>query len=305
MRYLTNFFRCLAPFAVACLHLPAQAQAPLPTTPRTPILTLGAFHFSYPGLDSHKTARAEQIDVLEPRYQQELEELAGRLQQFRPTHILVEESPSRQARLDSLYQAYCAGRYTLGRNETYQLGFRLARRLGLPRVWAVDAEGEFSEAWQQRLQDTVRLSGFMRYYEQNPDSSLQHQYQRLYQYQDQLPARYGIGPALAALNAPATLRSGQGAYLLGPFDYEEASGDYIGTDFEVGRWYSRNLRILRNVRRIPRTPSTRLLLIMGAGHIGLLNELLLLSPQYELVRPAAYLPKAPANDKKARSGPRL
>ncbi|AII51412.1 DUF5694 domain-containing protein [Hymenobacter sp. APR13] len=276
------------------LMVSVRAQAPLPTAPRTPILTLGVFHFSYPGRDSHKTSTSEQIDVLQPRYQQELEELTARLQQFRPTHILVEEEPAHQARLDSLYKAYCAGRYQPGPNETYQLGFRLARRLGLPRVWAVDTDGDFSSAWQQRLRDTARLRAFMRYYEHNPDSSLLRQYKRLYVHQDQLAARYGIGAALAALNQPAALRSGQGPYLLGAFDYEEASGDYTGADFEVGRWYSRNLRILRNVRRIPRTPGTRLLLVMGAGHIGLLNELLLLSPQYELVRPAAYLPKSPA-----------
>jgi hypothetical protein len=48
--------------------------------------------------------------------------------------ILVEHVPSAAPRLDSLYAAYRAGRHELSRNETEQVGFRLAARFEHERV---------------------------------------------------------------------------------------------------------------------------------------------------------------------------
>ena len=48
---------------------------------------------------------------------------------------------TRQAELDQRYAAYRAGRYTLTRDETDQIGLRLASRLQLPQVYAGDWNG--------------------------------------------------------------------------------------------------------------------------------------------------------------------
>ena len=49
-------------------------------------------------------------------------------------------------------------------------------------------------------------------------------------------------------------------------------------------WYSRNLRIFKNLQRIKTTEGDRILVIFGAGHISILKHQLEASPEYELVK---------------------
>ena len=99
---------------------------------------------------------------------------------------------------------------------------------------------------------------------------------------------------LIELNNPQSIREGLGSYLKAGFLYEENPGDFTGVDFETGRWFNRNLRIIRNIQRIPRTSNDRILVIFGAGHMNLLNPLLDISTDFELVSPLPYLEKASA-----------
>ena len=69
----------------------------------------------------------------------------------------------------------------------------------------------------------------------------------------------------------------------------ETISDYIGVDFETGRWFNRNLRIFRNIQRIETGPSDRILVIFGAGHLNLLNYLFECSPEYRLEEANKYL----------------
>ena len=90
----------------------------------TKVLLLGTFHFGYPNADGHKVDSSKFIDVLSSVRQKEMEELAQVIQRFRPTRIYVEGW--NQSFHDSLYKAYLQGTYNLGRNEIYQLGYRVA-----------------------------------------------------------------------------------------------------------------------------------------------------------------------------------
>ena len=59
-------------------------------------------------------------------------------------------------------------------------------------------------------------------------------------------------------------------------------GDYFGADGFISAWYNRNLRIYSNVARLIRTPEERVLLIIGAGHVPILQQLLQSSPVLQL-----------------------
>ncbi|WP_400191465.1 DUF5694 domain-containing protein [Hymenobacter sp. B81] len=296
---MKNLARQLVGLLLATLGPLSLAAQPAPIQ----VMTLGTFHFAYPNLDQHQIDRADQVDVLAPRHQAELARLTDALARFRPTHVLIEAEPARQPRYDSLYRAYVAGRHALRRDEREQLGFRLARQLGLPRVWGVDAEGRYYPELLQLFNDTARVRRFERFLEHNPDSALERRYKALYAAEDLLPARAGLVAALTKLNEPANLLHKQGAYLVGGFKYEETPQSNTGVDFETSRWYSRNLRILRNVQRLPIRPGDRVLLIIGAGHAGLLNYFLQCSPEYQLVDVRPYLQQA-ATETPIQSRPR-
>ena len=94
---------------------------------------------------------------------------------------------------------------------------------------------------------------------------------------------------LAHINNPVHIKKDLGNYLIKHFKYESVKGDYTGTDFESGRWFNRNLRILRNIQRIPDTAGKRILVIFGAAHMNILNYLFECSPEYKLLNIDDYL----------------
>ena len=273
---------CVGPFPTLAVSQPNEMPQ------KSQVMTLGSFHFNFPNLDVRKVDAEDRIDVLQERYQKEIGNIVNSLRTFRPTAIAIEAPTASREHIDSLYTAYRRGMYNLGRNETEQLGFRLAKELGLEHLECVDVWGQLYENLNYLLSDTSsRAKAFERFYFNNPDSI----------YSDEnsgLGFSHGRGllDNLISLNDPLAIRKSLGPYLIGHFKYEERAGDYTGTDFETGRWFNRNLRIFRNVQRIPKEHSERILVIYGAGHLNVLNYLFSSSPEYEYISPLPYLAQA-------------
>ncbi|HRG27913.1 MAG TPA: DUF5694 domain-containing protein, partial [Chitinophagales bacterium] len=82
------------------------------------------------------------------------------------------------------------------------------------------------------------------------------------------------------MNDDWVLDKGYGAYLTGDFKL----GSFEGADALAMHWYSRNLRIFRNLQEIVTSPDDRILLIIGAGHAGILTHLFECSNEFELVK---------------------
>ena len=98
-------------------------------------MVVGVAHFNNPGRDVVNT---KVDDVLAPKRQTEIAAIVAQLAKFHPTHVAVEWPVAKQDKLDARYAAYRAGTYTLSRDERDQLGLRLAAKLGLAQVDAVD-----------------------------------------------------------------------------------------------------------------------------------------------------------------------
>jgi hypothetical protein len=248
------------------------------------VMTLGVFHFNFPNEDVVQVADADKIDVLTEVYANEIASIARALLEFDPTHIAVEVLPERQARLDSLYGAYREGRYELGRNEVFQLGFRLAGMLDHDKVHAVDDPGRHYPDIEAMFSDSVAMARLEQHYYHAPD--IRHR----------VPTETGriasITNALIEGNDPAHIQERLSLYLLNPFSFEEDPYDFIGVDFETGRWFNRNLRIFRNLQRLSLNEGDRILLIIGSEHLNLLNHFLEVSKEFEFVSPLPLLEKA-------------
>lgn len=252
------------------------------------IITLGVFHFNFPNLDVQKIDDKDKIDVLEAKYQKEILRIVGALKEFKPTKIAIEANPTSQKKIDSLYEAYKLGKHSLGRNEIEQLGFRLANELRIEKLECVDTWGKTYESLNYLFIDTSsRAKTFEKYYFNNPDTI----YKKKNSYNNFLKFE-GITNYLLYLNDSQTIKESLGPYLIGHFKYEEKANDYTGVDFETGRWFNRNLRIFRNIQRITKSTSDKILLIFGSGHMNILNYLFESSPEYELVPSESFLRKA-------------
>ncbi len=244
------------------------------------LLILGTFHFKDAGLDSYKPE--VDVDIMSPKRQVELEALLDRLARFKPTKVLIEVDRDRQTVFDERYGSYLAGTYELGANEVYQVGFRLAKRLGHERVHAVDASGRA----YQGLPDLETYAGD---HGQQAllESAWDERYTELYRYGDQLKARQTLIEHLLYLNSEERVMRGHGHYVLRRLALGD-SDEYPAADHLTGWWYNRNLRIVGNVFRVME-PGDRLLLLIGAGHLPIIRHAVEASPEIGLIEPSEYL----------------
>ncbi len=254
------------------------------TTGKTPVVTLGTFHFNFPNLDVIKIDKGDQIDVLEPNYQREIEEIVDDLLKFAPTIIVIERQPDQQTKVDSLYQEYLRGNYQLSRGEDEQIGFRLAKASSLKRLYCVDEWGSFNEKVSPIVdgKDTVQAQRFEWFYFNNPDSLKKTRNKPTFK-------TIGLKKELLLINDENNIKKSLGDYLVGIFKYEINENDFLGVDFETGRWFNRNLRIFRNIQRIRASANDRMVVIYGAGHLNLLNYFFECSPEYQRVNVKNFL----------------
>jgi hypothetical protein len=253
-------------------------------TQKTEVLTLGTFHFNFPNLVIKKINKNDQINVFDPKYQKEIENIVTRIARISTTIIAIEQGPVKQAKYDSLYDKYIQGEYQLSRNEEEQIGFRLAKRLGLKKLYCVAGWGKDYEYLNSVLEekDSVENKRFMDYFYKHPDTAKQFFTRQLFKSQ-------GILAELRERNDAANIKKDLGNYLIGIFKYETKDNEYFGPDFVTGWWFNRNLRIFRNIQKIHAKSTDKILIIYGAGHLNLLNLFFECSPEYRLVKTSEYL----------------
>lgn len=252
---------------------------------QTKVLTLGSFHFTFPNRDVAKTAKEDQINVLDAKYQKEIELIVDKLAKFEPTRIVIEREPKRQQTYDSLYTSYINGRHKLSGSEEQQIGFRLAKRLGLKQLYCADAWGTDYEDVKKIVDgsDPVAKEKFLHYFFNNPDSILKPLHT------NSLFKTDGILAELKRINSAEYVKKGLGDYLIGIFKYEIEDYEQFGPDYVTSWWFNRNLRIFRNIQRVSTKPEDRILVIYGAGHMNLLNIFFEASPEYKLLHINDYL----------------
>ena len=275
----------------ACASAPPVASRPdflNESAPKAKVLMLGVFHFSNPGLDAYKTQHA--FDVTTQQRQKEVAELITLLAAFKPTKIALEFKSSRQAEIDKLYQQYLRDEYELGTNEVYQIGFRLARRLGHSRVYLVDAPARYYTPYKEHQERVKSLenTGALK----DANDGWNERYKQLYAYDDELKTKQTLREHLLYINSESRIRESHGHYLVSDFKQGTALADdndaFLGPDLMTG-WFNRNLRIFRNLQRLTESKDERILLVIGSGHLPILRFLAENSPEYELVDVDEYL----------------
>jgi hypothetical protein len=262
-----------AAILASLVALPLFAQAPAAAEPAQ-VLVLGVYHFANPGLD---VVKMETADVLSVTKQAEVRAVVEALARFRPTKIAVEQVPASAPRLDRLYHAYRSGGHELARDETEQLGFRLAAMLNHPRVYPIDHRGEFPfDALMEYAQ--VHDPAFVAFANEEmtritAETNRQHR-------------ENTIAEILRSINEPEKLALDHGTYMR--FAQVGARDTYVGAEL-VSKWYERNIHIFANLQDVAE-PGDRILVIIGSGHAPILRELTMYDPEMLLVEVHEYLP---------------
>lgn len=252
------------------------------------VMILGVFHLHNPGLDTYKQKFS--FDILKEKRQKELTVLLQKVAAFKPTKILLEVNRiKKDSILNVRYQNYLANRYdiTKKRNEIYQIGFKLAKKLNHTRVYASDASAKwFGVKVDWDNYDNVAYLKSKGQYKK----SKRYDYDSFYRQQDSLKTIQSLIEHLFMLNQPKNTLKDHQAYLTENI-LEGAGDNYLGAD-AVAVWYRRNLRIFSNAYDLTNfDKEERLLLIYGAGHVRQLRQLFKDSPDYEYIEVNDYLSK--------------
>lgn len=261
---------------------------------KNPVMVLGTFHFSYPNLDMIKTEKKDQIDVMTAERQKEILAMVEQLKKFKPTKVALEIKTSAQSRIDSQYNAYLEGTFTLPKDEGYQVGFRLAKALGHKKVYCIDEWGNidyfFSTTDGKNFNVRTEREQQMNKYDAFEDSLLKSGYFEKKKLKMTQQAGYmSLQQVLAGINKPGNLKADHAGYFDLKFRFEATPYDYTGADWVALTWYSRNLRIFRNIQRITEGTGDRIFVLYGAGHAYLLNQFVVESGNYKLESPLPYL----------------
>ncbi len=256
---------------IAVFATPALAQSP---APRAEVLVLGVYHMANPGHDIFNT-KAD--DVLAPKRQQEIAELARVLEKFAPTKVAVEADVWSQ-RVPKEYGDYLVGKYTLSRNEIDQIGYRVAKDMGHKAVYPVDVDGDFPF---QRLVNYAKGAGKAKELE-----SMESEIGAMVKTQNDYLLSHSVLETLLYMNADQKVADDVGFY------FREAHfgepGDWAGADL-IADWYRRNIRIYSNVVRLIDSPNDRILVIYGAGHLGWLRQQFANDPSVRLRKLAEFV----------------
>ena len=242
-------------------------------TDKAQIMILGVYHFDNPNLD---LIASDYPDHLSPQKQAEIGALLDRLAPFAPTKIVVEAPPD-HAVLAQRYEAYLQGDYELPASEIYQIGFRMGKRLGHPRLYGADYRQDMDMGAVITAAQATGNTAFLA-----KMGKVQSDVEALQRRHGQM----AVYDALAELNEPAWQRQTWDLYL--QLVQVRQDGNFVGADV-LAKWYQRNLYILANIMALVESPQERVLVVFGQGHIPYLRDGVSSFVDVQLVEPNDYL----------------
>jgi hypothetical protein len=243
------------------------------------VMLLGAYHFANPG---HDDIKREIDDVLKPKRQAELKELTARLARWQPDIIAVEWPISFFDSTQVRYARYRAGTLSPSRNEVVQIGFRLASHLGHSAVYPIDDDSSLGQ------NDSLRAVELRHPEFKHARDSMITILQARSDSQDVWMRKTTIVEHLRRINSDKALHDYNSFGMFGGYLAVGEGNNYGGAQF-LADWYARNFDMAHNLTRIARPGVKRILVIVGAGHVPPLRNILDEAPQFCPVSPLPYL----------------
>ena len=260
-------------------------------TKKPTIMILGSAHLANPGADVYNT---KMDDVLAPKRQREIKQLVTQLKEFRPTKVAIEADERFDTKINTDYHGYLKGTYQLKRGESNQIGFRLAKQMRHPKMYCVDYWPEqnpfFPDGFDSDLTDRYAFAEAhnQEHFLRPPPVTKG----KIVKDKDGTtwiePEKYqSIIEMYIQRNEPQGRRADHQAYLRSA--RIGLGAQYPGANWVAHRWYARNLKIFVNLTRITESAEDRILLIIGAGHVFLVQQFLEDSGDYIVESPLKYL----------------
>ena len=240
------------------------------------ILNFGTFHMGFTP-DANKT----EFNEHDRENQKRVHEIAQKLAEFKPTVIVVEESPSGNIQLQQDYAAYVndPNMFFKKPSEVELLAFELGRLCGTKEIYGIDhrmkqynynigneIKNDIDSIWHDQYCKNPR-----KYHpEINVNRDSLSLFERL-----KLMNRDAYLDYLININANILTHAG-------------TKDGFEGAD-EAALFYQRNLRMYSNLNRLNLKKDDRVFILMGATHTAFFRGFLKGSPKFEMVNTFDYL----------------
>lgn len=265
----------MASFALLFSSSAVSAQSPEPVK----VMIVGAYHFDNPGLDLNNARIAP---VTTPQKQAELEAMSNRLLAFAPTAVAVERVPSdRQSMLDHVYPTFTVASLQTEADERFQIGYRLAAKIGNGRVYAIDEQSDERDYFPfQPVMDWWNANG-----QTDAFAKVNAPIAAAIAELEHRQTTDSIGDILADKNSPQVIQDEAKFYfsVLSAGDGRSQPGAALNAG-----WFERNARIVTKLISVAK-PGDRIVVVYGAGHNYWLHQLISNTPGFEIEQASTYL----------------
>ncbi len=241
-------------------------------------MVLGTWHFA--GSDSDLVS-AKTDSVLTPTRQQELDEVAKRLAAFEPTVVVTERVTAAPDYIDPKFAEFAPADFLTNENERTQVGYRLAAKAGVMRVYGIDeqpSDGEPDYFPFDKVMANASATGNAAAVE-----AMIGDVQKMVAAETERFKSLTMGEALIEANS-GELASAGFYYELLKLDAGEAQP---GAELNA-YWFMRNAKIFSKLIDVTK-PGDRVVIVHGAGHKFWLDHLANNTPGFVSVDPEPYL----------------
>lgn len=245
------------------------------------VILLGTYHFNNPGNDMIKS---EDRNILSKENQKDLDEIVNKINGsvYKPDQIFVESNFNKKKELNSNYQLYLKNQfnkftdtikkerlkrfYTEG--ETFQLGFRLAKKLKHQELYPIDSLIE------------MRFDILLK--EVNANPSLEKKFNEIkMSLSDDCLKKNNLSNIFLCINEKSKLDNNIGFYI--SFANKiMIDKDYFGSNL-VTDWYKRNLIMYSNIQNQIKPDTKSIFILVGSGHAAIFRNFFEVDKNFELV----------------------
>lgn len=234
------------------------------------ILLLGSFHYNNPGAD---VVKSKVFDVMTDNGQKQLEALSNKILKYNPSKIFVEWDVEDQENLDKLYQKYIDGIYFddksmsdfYVKNEIFQLGFRIAKKLKHKKVYAIDyMHTTFDYPTVLQAMSEHKQGGLKK--------ELDEMIKNIGTETDKMMSNMTLEELYLHLNQLSEASRNIGFYT----EFMVRAGDLknsAGVEL-VSEWYKRNLFMWSHIQKQVTKEDKKIMVLLGAGHTAILDQII-------------------------------
>lgn len=224
------------------------------------IMILGVHHLDNPNNGDMYKFNSGNIES--EKRQSEIKELIMCLKEFNPTKIALELDTEINEKINTDYTNFLKGTFSLTTNEKHQIGFKLAKELGLNKLYCVNwnkVESHVPNVLQWVSENKCSIWDELS--KELADDALETQ--------DYLN-NHTIKEFIIKINQDEYTMKNHKTYMKLALISDGANP--IGAQWVSKYWYYRNMIIYKNIADLFESDDERILLIIGAAHVHLLKQ---------------------------------